>query len=231
MAGRVAYYGGIVKDGLVLNLDAAKRDSYPGSGTTAFDISPLQVNGTLSAAGILSSPSPPHFNQTITVPNVTTTRGLGQNGTVDIWFMTKANRPQNGGFGQTTIIGTFNACFWIYRNDVFATNQYSIITYYNNGTTSTFSTPTAPTIATNTWNNVIYSLNSNGTIVCSVNGNVTQNTVTPFGSWNSWQNPTTTGGGLGAGNMGVANIKMYNRALSAQEVLQNYNATKGRYGL
>jgi hypothetical protein len=24
---------------------------------------------------------------------------------------------------------------------------------------------------------------------------------------------------------------MYNRALSAQEVLQNYNATKGRFGL
>ncbi len=33
MAGRIAYYGNIVKDGLVLDLDAAKKDSYPGSGT------------------------------------------------------------------------------------------------------------------------------------------------------------------------------------------------------
>ena len=28
MAGRISYYGNIVKDGLVLDLDAAKRDSY-----------------------------------------------------------------------------------------------------------------------------------------------------------------------------------------------------------
>ena len=31
------------------------------------------------------------------------------------------------------------------------------------------------------------------------------------------------------GNVGF--VKQYNRALSAQEVLQNYNATKGRFGL
>jgi hypothetical protein len=29
----------------------------------------------------------------------------------------------------------------------------------------------------------------------------------------------------------IASYRMYNRALSAQEVLQNYNATKGRFGL
>ena len=29
----------------------------------------------------------------------------------------------------------------------------------------------------------------------------------------------------------IASVKIYNRVLSAQEVLQNYNALKGRYGL
>jgi hypothetical protein len=33
------------------------------------------------------------------------------------------------------------------------------------------------------------------------------------------------------GNVSYANCKVYNRALSAQEVLQNYNATKSRFGL
>ena len=47
MAGRIAYYGGIVKDGLILDLDAAKRDSYPSSGTVWNDISGFQNNGTL----------------------------------------------------------------------------------------------------------------------------------------------------------------------------------------
>jgi hypothetical protein len=29
----------------------------------------------------------------------------------------------------------------------------------------------------------------------------------------------------------IALVQIYNRTLTAQEVLQNYNATKGRYGL
>ena len=39
MAGRIAYYGGIVTNGLVLALDAAKKDSYPGAGTVWREIS------------------------------------------------------------------------------------------------------------------------------------------------------------------------------------------------
>ena len=48
MAGRVAYYGNIVKNGLILDMDAAKRDSYPGTGTAWNDISGFQYNGTLT---------------------------------------------------------------------------------------------------------------------------------------------------------------------------------------
>jgi hypothetical protein len=33
----------------------------------------------------------------------------------------------------------------------------------------------------------------------------------------------------GASN--IANVQIYNRALSAAEILQNYNATKSRFGL
>ncbi len=47
MAGRIAYYGNIVRDGLVLDLDAAKRDSYPGSGTSWRDIAGGVITGSL----------------------------------------------------------------------------------------------------------------------------------------------------------------------------------------
>ena len=30
-------------------------------------------------------------------------------------------------------------------------------------------------------------------------------------------------------NINLSNLQLYNRALTAQEILQNYNATKGRY--
>jgi hypothetical protein len=36
----LAYGGAIVRDGLVLALDAADRNSYPGTGTTWYDLSP-----------------------------------------------------------------------------------------------------------------------------------------------------------------------------------------------
>src|SRR6056300_382098 len=48
MAGRIAYYGNIVTDGLVLNLDAARKDSYNRTGTTWNDISGNGNNGTLT---------------------------------------------------------------------------------------------------------------------------------------------------------------------------------------
>ena len=47
MAGRIGYYGGMVKDGLVLNLDASRLDSYLRTGTSWKDISGNQNNGTL----------------------------------------------------------------------------------------------------------------------------------------------------------------------------------------
>jgi hypothetical protein len=47
MAGRIAYYGNIVRDGLVLDLDAAKQDSYPGSGTVWRDIAGGVITGSL----------------------------------------------------------------------------------------------------------------------------------------------------------------------------------------
>lgn len=47
MSGRVSYLGGIVKDGLILDLDAGKLDSYNRLGTTWNDISGNGNNGTL----------------------------------------------------------------------------------------------------------------------------------------------------------------------------------------
>ena len=41
MAGRISYYGGIVRDGLILNLDASRIESYPEprDGNIWYDIS------------------------------------------------------------------------------------------------------------------------------------------------------------------------------------------------
>ena len=231
MAGRVAYNGGIVVNGLTLNIDAAKRASYPGTGTVAFDTSPASTNCTLSTPGILSTPLPPHFNQTVTIPSVTTTRGLGgQSGTIDLWFQNKVDRPFNGNGGaQSILFGSFNTSIWIYRNDYFGLNQYWVVSYYTGGGGSV---TTSVVFTTNVWYNVVVTLNSDGQYAHYRNGTTLASGTAPsFTSWGGFNSTYTVGNGLGTGNMGVGGVKMYNRFLTSTEVLQNYNAVKSRYGL
>jgi predicted transcriptional regulator len=40
-----------------------------------------------------------------------------------------------------------------------------------------------------------------------------------------------SGGNVVYGNMRTGMLQLYNRALTNAEILQNYNATKGRFGL
>ena len=62
------------------------------------------------------------------------------------------------------------------------------------------------------------------------NGVLDGNWTGPFGSYNG--NYFWVGNGYnGYINMQVYNTKLYNRNLSSQEILQNYNAQKGRFGL
>ena len=53
----MSVFGGpdIVTDGLVLHLDAANRKSYPGSGSTWYDLSGNNRNGTINGSPVFSN--------------------------------------------------------------------------------------------------------------------------------------------------------------------------------
>jgi hypothetical protein len=125
------YTGGLITEGLVLNLDAAKRDSYPGSGTLWKDLS-----------------------------------GNGNNGTL-------TNGPTYTGVSKDASI-------------IFDGVDDYVQIPYNIGNSNVDYTI-----------NISFIINSFGT---HFNGN-------------------------------VSSFQSYNKALSAQEVLQNYNTTKTRFGL
>jgi hypothetical protein len=55
-------------------------------------------------------------------------------------------------------------------------------------------------------------------------------TLNGFIDADRWRIGTTNASGDFA-NCNIAQVQFYNRALSAQEIKQNYNATKKRYGL
>jgi hypothetical protein len=115
-------------------------------------------------------------------------------------------------------------------------NRYTLFYHFQDktfyiGQSNTFPGLTYPPgLSINTWYNITFS-RSGGTIIVYLNGiSIGQISVNAsFDSIFSLIGAERTTIFYSA--VRVATVNYYNRALSAQEVLQNYNATKGRFGL
>ena len=224
MAGRIAYYGGIVKDGLVFDLDAAKKDSYPGSGTTWRDISGNQNNFTLSSGTYFQTPTGSYISGSSS-GIVRAFPSAPPQFTID--FAIQATGPAiafNNYVGTGGGAGNFSI-----RGSNGNSTKVQLATYAKdtlNTDVSVFDGPGRDFIP-GYW--TIYTATFTSTGVCTIyirGASATTLTVPNFSYWN-W---TTANPFLFQGCL-LANLKIYNRALTAQEVLQNYNATKSRFGL
>jgi hypothetical protein len=227
MAGRVAYYGGIVKDGLVLDLDAAKKESYPGSGTTWFDVSGYGYNGTLvngptfdsaNAGSVVFDGTNDYLVRTdASLKNYTTV-------TANIWMYVLSSNSWETYFSYNAEEAGLSQGWGVRRqssNNIF---QYwggtgnTGIKLYQNGTLLSSAVSTYADISAtinNTWQMV--------TVVAK--GVLTWNTH------NRLTLATRSDGLNTATNYKVGSFSLYNRELSSSEITQNYNALKGRYGL
>jgi hypothetical protein len=219
MAGRIAYYGNTVTNGLVFSLDAAKRDSYPGSGTAWRDISESNRSATITSpvftteggggftSGLTSYPSVTQANPTQLTLEVT----LRIVATVNFEGYLRYGDPGSSLTDRITFRGTSGNLLqiYVYGNTTVGSTLVNLGAY-NVSTTKILTT----------------SLDNLGVGRFYINGGLVQSsTVTNF---TSWQIATSTG--ILYANY-YSSLKVYNRALSAQEVLQNYNAQKSRYGL
>jgi len=231
MATRYNYTGGIVTNGLVLNLDAAKVDSYPGTGTTWRDISGNNNNGTLT--------------------NGPTFSGVGKQASivfdgVDDYISTSYNIEA----ATSSNIQTF--CSWLYgtstNNSFFgsgasAQGQFHLIlnfqsngqlrfaeSNYGGGGGALDQTNIVTVSANSTWNYACIVKTAVSTFDVYFNGTKVITGATkaatlpaPFNLgrwWNAQFVPSR-----------IASAQIYNRALSATEVSQNFNALRGRYGI
>ena len=238
MAGRVAYYGGIVKDGLVLNLDAAKRDSYPGTGTTWRDISGNQLTGSLvngptfnpdNGGSIVFDGSNDYISTTIpTVRSLTGTRS-----SISIWFRAVNTTTRGVLIADWDSTGGPLTC----RLEIsgFLLSSRTIGGNINSPGGAVTPIQSTTLLLNNTWYNVVIQYDgTNSTLY--LNGNLEASLVTTERGSNPTGNNSVSIGRGGAFNGlylngNIAQTLIYNRALTAQEVLQNYNATKGRFGL
>ena len=214
--------GKIVTDGLVLSLNAADRNSYPGSGTTWFDMSGNGYNGTLTNGPTFSSANGGSivFDGTDDVVRLTPALVTGA-GDFSLCSFVKRNTTDAG---ADFICGNYGAAnngleLYYYSNKIY----FYMVGSYSVGNT---------TISDMNWHHVCGTRQS-GALTIYLDG-VSDGTGTANVSIPG-NNPFTLGNGHDytseALNGNIASCQVYNRALSALEILQNYNAQKSRFGL
>lgn len=216
----------VVTNGLVLSLDAADRNSYPGSGTTWTDLTGNGYNGTLTNGPTFSSANGGSIvfdgvDDKVTFPSSTISTPSGV--TVEVWFnSTSGTKYQDifdtqdttgiwivtnfSGAGTGKISTSFNTLTSYITSNYSANNWYQVVlagasttnTQYINGSVSGTGAQTVPTSVVLT----------NARI-----GNVDGDRASEYF----------------VGSIPI--FRIYNRALTATEVQQNYLSTKSRFGL
>jgi hypothetical protein len=234
-----SYSPKIVTDGLVLYLDAGNPYSYVSGSTNWNDLSRSQTNGTLTNGPTYNTGSLGSivFDGTDDYVVMTAlTQSLNVNYTVGVWAYPLA--AGNTGAGND-IISKFYSANQPYASvgiEYFGTKFrfYASSIGTNFGSTPT-TVLTSNDYSINNWYYLCLSYSNrnwfgyiNGTqVVSSTNPNDPYWNDEPW--WiGSWKGDPTTNNSF---NGRVSSAQIYNRALSAQEVLQNYNATKTRFGL
>ena len=225
-------YDGLVKEGLVLQLDAGIFNTV--TGTTWYDLSGNSNNGTLTNG--------PTFNSgnggSIVFDGVNDGILLAGSSTLSLNTMAisswnySTNYQQSGFMFEKTTNGSVNTQYSLFYNSGNNTIYYR--TYGLSTTDLTVNTSTAG-VVNSQWNNVVATFDGtnkriyvNGVLKATssnLTGTVTQNStgtsyIGIFGSFAGYPF-----------NGKISNTTIYNRALSSTEITQNYNALKGRYGL
>lgn len=225
----------IVIPGLQLYLNAGDTDSYTGTGTTWTDLSPNAyttarlVNGTgysSDGGGTLTFNGATHYvdvNQSLS----------SETFTVGSWFKTSAGGIKMILSKETAAGWPWNYRIWLNGGTIVgdvaksggvSTSISSLLSNYNNGN----------------WYQVMFSRNDT-TLRLYVNGVEIRNspdtlTGSIVNSQEVWIGRSAfTGGGISpTGNYpysgSISEVMIYDRVLTSTEILQNYNATKARFG-
>ena len=204
----------IVTDGLVAHYDAANTKSYPGSGTAWKDLSGKANNGTIYHSPSFSNDNAGKFNFD-TSDYVDCGNILSQTAyTKSAWF-----RPESA--TQNIISGPSNHAFWMNGTD-------DTLRAGHQGAWTTVSHTVPSGNMLNQWWNGAVTWNDSTGWVLYLNGvqvDTDSDTADPNGSG-------VYIGRYSSGNWfdgDIAEVLIYDRAITAAEVLQNYQALKERY--
>ncbi len=239
------YSPNIVTDGLVLALDAANKKSYPGSGATVTDLSRRGNTGTLANGMALVTDSVAGLcfdsdgtNDNIQFAESADTKGTDNNAiTYECWVKREGTSADATPRLMSTDASDYNALF-------IASNGNGTLTWRINIGNSSKDRTYSSGLTLNEWTHVVGTAEYNGsssyTQALYINGqSVSSITAAASGTWGDgtsrvfaiFANVEATHQNNNCLNGKVALANVYNKALSSQEILQNYNALKSRFGL
>jgi hypothetical protein len=227
-----------VTDGLVLALDAANRKSYPTTGTTWTDLSGRGNNGTLTNGPTYSSANGGSivFDGVNDYVDLGTATSLGFSAVRTISCWTKITVIGGHILSMWDLVGGVDQRTFIIAPDS-GSSKFISLWSPDGGSDGTILYDTS-TISLNTWYNLTIIYRS-GVRELWVNGAL----VSSLSQATIYTSASTNRLGLGAAigrssdtpiaflNGNTAQVSLYNRALTATEITQNYNALKGRFSI
>jgi hypothetical protein len=214
----------ITTEGLVLSLDAGSPASYPGTGTTWTDLSGSVNTGTLFNSPVYSSANGGYLDFD-GIDDYIVSESPGTYSNYTFAFFCKWNSPVTydrifglSNFGTYTILSPTNVGF-----------------HYNplGGSPPSVTLSSNVNVGYGNWCQVAVTVNASGnSVIIYINGIARNSWSTlPSDSFsgNFFLGSQNTFGLVSNCNIGV--FSLYNTVLSESEMLQNYNAYRGRYGI
>jgi hypothetical protein len=223
----------LITNGLILNLDASNPTSYQNGWTTFVDLSPTLNNGILTN-GVGYSPSNGGY---LTFDGINDYVNMESNSafnlvniSISIWVKLDTTASNNfiaGRYYNTNIENGWIIYYNPTTQKIIFGGRESSAVFIGNQSINSYNV--------NTWYNLVFTKSSN-TWSIYANGSLDMNQNNGVGNVAFSLNNMQFGGtiqsyGSNYGKNSIGSVHIYNRALSNSEVLQNFNATKTRFGL
>lgn len=246
----------IVEDGLISTLDAANNRSYT-SGSLKWEnlVTPVLSGSILTGnlvtiIGLNTNPTALYISQSASNSNNLFIAGLQftENASIELWYKTDttgsgiATQGQSPGIIQIGNYAT-NASLTLWDWSAGTPGQHNIRTYINNGGVWSHVAGSTITYSDSRWvgkyHQIVmnfsgsagkwnsYNLYVDTVLVSTVNFTI----PFPSGSIAGGNRLLAPGAAGGSARNSYGMLRQYSKTLTLQEILQNYNATKSRFGL
>jgi len=226
---------------LKLHLDASNNSSYTGSGTSWLDLSGNSATATLNGVNFLSSTNGGVFDfdgsdDSVSLGQTNTVLPVNDKVTIEFWFNSDVTSTQQALITNTDGGGFVNGEFYIYRwND----NQLLIATAQSSTIYKSYSG--SFTFTNNKWYHVCVTFDSTSSNIIEsyINGvKDTSAALSGSGTFSGNLFNSTLTARIGKRNISgnelwfdgkIAQVRVYDKKLTSQEVISNYRATQGNY--